>query len=763
MLTETPYPNPFELLRYTLRALDLKQGNKKLDELASKKAYDPRTFKLALEQYFFPVIGKYMGIGIAKITTRHFDNFVEYYMREVAAVLLADGLSRKSVLEAVVSNDLKKYFVGLVEELYSNVDGPHPTTLFSNSENAVATVLHWLKKNSAHWQLHLSSLRKETKDMLASWEKGNELPSAQSIYLLVPSDLEVSIKPHAADSHPIKTLLFLARLIDFVKQDALGASSINELRVALWGGVDKTSTKDEFSHQQYLLQQKLGNQLSKLATVQNDLKRTVEKTNPRRLKALIDDVRTLLLTSEYLLSTLYWIDWHDARWHVFSGDLQAANDLYKKAFDGALFCAGDNQRLIIEEAIVVAASLENPDRVFLKHLKWSLINFGYDIPSISGAKPSQKLSDTIENWEFELWKAGFERTFPKKGLFPGVEFEYSNVQVGPILIDENSVIKPDYRYPNRKIKVGKGWKRVMPQLVWFAEQGDYESCKQLIDEGADVNTSSEVDETPLLKALQLMDVTEVTQPNAMPGSQRSKPFDDRLFWLFQKISHSTDTVNRRSQKTRLLPIISAVESGRLDIVEAVIAMGADVNARGKTDEQTPLNVCIQLIGIIKNPQMAKQNQKSMPITPEALDSMRRHSAGLTGFTLEDQARSFNEMRKSELWHELQEVYLDLMYKSILKHMSIEEMRAIAKLLIGHGADVNATHASPIKGYTPLMLAAELDESELFNAMLIAGGDLNKTYTNSRAGEEVSLAHIAVYFDSKDVIQTLKDISVYTKF
>lgn len=759
MLTESLYPNPFELLRYILRALDLKQSNKTLDELASKKAYDPRIFKDALESDLFPVIEKYMGADIAQITTQHFERFITKYLQEIVAVIPADGLDRKSVVETLIKTELKNYFVEFAEALNSCVGGPHLTTMFSNTENAVATVLNWLKNNIDYWQLHISSLKKERKDMLSSWAKGNELPSAQSIYLLAQSE-EVKARPHEADWQQIRTLLFLSRLIDFIKQDTLGEMFIDEVRVALWGAGQTTSVRAELSEKQYLIQQKTGNHLSNVARIQNDLRRTVEKANPEGLRALIDDVRALIQTSEYLSSTLYWIDWHEARWYVYSGDLQVANELYKKAFENALFSAGENQRFITEEAIVVAASLQNPDRVFLKQLKWSLIIFGYDIPSVSGDKPSQKVSDTIEDWEFEMWIAGFEKIFPKNGLFPGVEIDSSKAKIGPILMDENAVIKPDYRYPNRKIKVGKDWHRVMPQLVWFAQQGDYETCKKLLDQGADVNVSSEVGETPILKALQLMNVTEVIQPNTIPGLRFSKSLDDSLFWLFQKLPHTSKTINLRSQKTRLLPIISAVESGRLDVVEAVIAMGADVNARGKTDEQTPLNICINLIGIIKNPQRAKYNQLSMPITPKALDSMRRHSGGLSGFTLEAQAQSLKHMNH-ELRQEVQEVIIDLMYESILKHMRIDEMRIIAKLLIHHGADVNATHASPIKGYTPLMLAAELDEAELFDAMLIANGDLYKTYKDPKTGFDVTLANIAANFASKGVIQRLKDISPYT--
>ena len=85
------------------------------------------------------------------------------------------------------------------------------------------------------------------------------------------------------------------------------------------------------------------------------------------------------------------------------------------------------------------------------------------------------------------------------------------------------------------------------------------------------------------------------------------------------------------------------------------------------------------------------------------------------------------------------------------------MRRIATLLIEAGADVNAEHTAPVKGYTPLMLAAELDEVDLFNKMLSKNGDPRKSYYCKRAAMDVDCWGIAEYFKSSKVLSTLKDI------
>ncbi|OZC35259.1 hypothetical protein B9Q17_05700 [Marinobacter vinifirmus] len=535
---------------------------------------------------------------------------------------------------------------------------------------------------------------------------------------------------------------------------------LDDARLALWGANDHVSVASEIQHHQRMTLEQLGADYQLIARLQHELKRTIKKQEPNLYRGIIDQAKALILASNHLASLEYWIDWHDARWHVFSGQLEEALALYKRAFSGSLFRSGENQKAIIEESLVVAAKLRNPDRVFLKHLKWTLINFGYDIPSISGDRPSQKVSDTIEDWEIERWDASFGIVFPIEGLFPGVQYDTHQSALGPLVFTDTSAIKPDYRNPNRKLKIGETWQRAMPQLVWFSLNEDAAVCEKLIEKGARVDVASEAGDTPILMALEALNVTEINEVDLVRGRSPYRTLDDRLFKLLKNIPHKTKTLNDRTQKKRLLPIISAVESGRLDVVQTVLEMGADPNGRGKTDEQTALNVCLKLIGTIKDPELAKKHQMSMPITPEALDAIRRQSHGISGFTVEQQKHALKRNIENGLFGEALRLLIEARNRNILQHMTIAQMREIAKLLLGAGADPNAEHASPIKGYTPLMLAAELDERELFDAMLVAGGDIQKKYSEPKTGRAVSIAEIARDFNAVEILQSLEDISSY---
>ena len=414
------------------------------------------------------------------------------------------------------------------------------------------------------------------------------------------------------------------------------------------------------------------------------------------------------------------------------------------------YVAGENQKYIAEESIVVAACQPNPDKVFLKQIKSMQVMFGYDIPSVTNSEPSQKVSNNIEEWEIDLWRSSFDRVFPKAGLFPGAKCKPSKEGQGPLVVLGASEVKPDYRYPNRTIKVGDTWQRAMPQLVWFAMHENVEVCRNLIEKGADVNVMSEVGDTPILMAVQALNVTEIPWTS----------LNDDLFKLISSLDHTGEVINTRTQKKRLLPIISAVQTGRVDVVERILEMGADPNGRGLTDEQTALNVCIKLIGAIRNPIKFWETQNAMPITPEVLDSIRRHSSGLSGFSLDHQQRYMQNTNNDSQFVKIMNVVKDLYIKRLMENLTIDDLREIAIRLIRAGGNVNAEHASPLKGYTPLMLAVELDEKAIFEHMLISGGDIKKTYKHPRTGRDISILDIAKGFKSTGIMQVLKHISPY---
>lgn len=748
MPAETPYPNPFEIIRYVLRCLDLKQSNKRLDDLARKSIYDPRELTRELEQSVPSTLEKYMGPAASDKISASLSRFIDYYLHDIVGKTAADGVSRADVLGLLIRSCIKEHLAGFVTELNQELKVPHPSFWFSPGGNTVGATFAWLEEHQPGLTAYLASLSKESRDRISSWRNGSELPSAQSIKLLFPTNDPSESCETAQNWYFAKTLLFIARAIDFTKRHDLGEKLIDEARLSIWNAEEEVLIGSEIKRIQDELLLTMGDNSQLIGKLQKVLNPNAIKTDISGHQETIKQVRTIIQESSSLHSAEYWIDWCDARWHVFSGELAKANQLYKESFEKASFVAGNNLKYIIKEALVVAANQSKSDIVFLKQLKWALINFGYDIPSASSPKPSNKVLDTIERWEIEQWNNAFFQVFPKEGLYPGTELDFKVEPIAPLTFTDPDSIRPDYRHPDRTIKIGDTRKRSMPQIVWFAHNENIEICKRLIEKGADINVKSEVGATPIIMALEAMNLTEL--PN--------RSLNQELFLLISSQPHKESIINSRTQKTRLLPIISAVQTGRFEIVDKVLSMGADPNGRGRTDEQTPLNVCLKLIGILKNPELSKNEQLNIPITPEALDSIRRYSQGTFGFTLEDQMNVLDRMRSFSFSQQVREGYIDGMYQRINENMRLEEMRRIASLLIKAGAEVNAEHSSPIKGYTPLMLAAELDEADLFEIMLVHDGDTTKTYIDPKSGREISIKEIASYFDSRDILLLMSRIA-----
>jgi ankyrin repeat protein len=734
-----PYPTPFEAIRVIVNALDLKHSNKYLDERAFTRVYDPRELKEALTNCIYRPIEKYIGLQPNNFLTDLIEIAFDKYI-QMTGTVSACGLSRAEMTPILLQGLVKGGLKHLVQSIYLNFEGPHPSTLFSSDTSAVTTSLNWISSNEKGWSCYLSNLEKEQKDRISAWLKGIDLPASQSILLL--QENYSGPRPEQIDWQRVRILLFSARAIDWLKKEDSFGLVIDEIRLSFWGVKSNFDMVKKIATLQSAALGSINSLKSSLSTLQQGLRRTVAKESPKKYLELLNSVRAELSSTSQYGPNKYWLDWHEARWNVFSGNLIHANYLYKAAFEDALFRSGENQKDIIEEALVVASNLEVPDKVFLKHLKWSLIQFGYDIASVTTTQPSNKFSDNIEDWEINLWKAGLKSKFPLVGLFPGVELNATTPKIGPLVLTDLASVKPDYRNPNRQIKIGDTWKKTTPQLVWFIETENYEVCKKLLAKGTCINVSSESGDTPILMALEALNVTELPY----------RSLDDRFFWLISSYSHLPNIINGRTQKKRLLPIISAVQTGRFDIIQKIIELGADPNGRGQTGEQTALNLCLKYINTLKDVSRARLAQEAMQTTDEVLDSIRRHSMGMTGISLKEQALHLAKFNNTER--------IGMRYMRITEKMNLITMREIAKYLIISGADVNAEHTSPVKGYTPLMLAAEFDEYELFNLMLVHGGNPKKAYTDIRSNRKVSCFEIADSFNSRNVGRILSDIAPY---
>lgn len=440
----------------------------------------------------------------------------------------------------------------------------------------------------------------------------------------------------------------------------------------------------------------------------------------------------------------YMINWCEARWHVKSGNPKEAVVFYKDAFKQCLYSAGKGQGMIYKDALKVAAHAK--DLSFLKQLINYGIIFDYftappekdELDLEINNKNNRSTSNIVEDWEIERWRKEFSQTFPESRLFKGVEPYKDDAKAG-ILVADFDHVKPKPK-PDQKIKVGS-WNKQMPQLVHFVLKNDTENVNKLLKKGADVNVYSESGETPILMAIQNMNPFEL-----------DAPLDDTCFNHISAHSHTKETINRRTTKLKLLPLVCGVNTGNINVVSKLLKWGAEVDRRGETNEQTALNICLKRIAMLKDSKFF-----SMPDNPSValLEDIRRRSGGLVGNTLDEVKANFDASKNNKLFSSVQKSYVSII-KERMASLDVEALRNIALLLIQKGADSNAEHQAPIKRYTPLMLAAESDEAELFEEMLRYGGKPDKFYNHPQSDQKINCFHIAVHFRSQQIVTILKN-------
>ena len=145
------------------------------------------------------------------------------------------------------------------------------------------------------------------------------------------------------------------------------------------------------------------------------------------------------------------------------------------------------------------------------------------------------------------------------------------------------------------MKLGAPRKKSMPQLIWSVHYKEVDIAKKLLDEGADVNLCSELNETAIGVAVENLYIDN--NPTAV---------DIEVFDLLAKQEHKIETLTKRTEKKMLLPITSAVGTGRPEVVEQWLQMEAD---QKDGDPDDPAIVNLELIRNTALPEYHSQQFK----------------------------------------------------------------------------------------------------------------------------------------------------------
>jgi ankyrin repeat protein len=364
-----------------------------------------------------------------------------------------------------------------------------------------------------------------------------------------------------------------------------------------------------------------------------------------------------------------------------------------------------------------------------------------------------------------MWRSNAQRVFNNFKVELPEKYRVSSA-VLPINLNAKELAL-DLKKPNKKVNIndntklhrnkGKS-KQVTTQLIWNTLRKDLDAVNQLLQAGADINILSDNKESALLVALQHMNLTELHKPN------------DRFYQTLKDLEYAPRTIKAVTAKKHLFPLLSAVQTGRSDVVEHILYLGADVNQKGGSGHLDALTTCISLIGTIKNSKLLLNQLSMITEDPETaiarmsdfeFSAFIRETQGSLGFNRQEVTNHLAQSMKSPdaiaILKELSGVFKEQTQENY-KLFNLSKMREIAKLLIDQGANPSARYDwSDIDGYTPFLLACELDEDELVTHMLNTATEnskddiINTVYRDRRNGKAVSYEKICQHFKTDDVM------------
>ena len=735
-----PYPRLGELYRALAGALDTKvrAEDRNIDRLAREGEYDWSLLATLQQNLITCPLRAATDNEFAEFVGQFADHMRTSYLRMVAHIAL-DSLNRAEAIPLLVEHYFAPQGASLLLGIKEAFGGPDLMALLDPAKQPLSVVLDWFDKNEGR-DLARRTFPESTgtdrsdRELVSRWANGT-LPDRSSIKRFV----DAASSRGAIDSAQAPNLrrwMIVARALAWLEKESPFPFR-TFLRRHLLLGLPEIDIGRELS----LMNIEGGKRFQALKMPALILYQDLKRTTP---KAFGDQAATQdrLAVFQRLREeqdpegrTRFHLAWLLGRWHVLSGQFHDALPYYEEAAELANYRAGDQQKQIVEEALVLAAFIGGK-KPLLKRLKHRAIVFGLFSDPRSG--------DVIEEWEIEQLRQQFHRTFPRQGRFPeAADLEGDQEQL-PFLIlnsDKLAALEPDLRNPNRvrTVRALDGQTRRWPQLGFFAYEGRIDAVEALLEHGASVDQLDEAGGSALLNALQRAEDTG----------------DRRALDLLLKHRHSKDSLDSATTRKRHTPLICAVRYGEPDVVGRLLAMGATPDRRGQIDDLTPLYRCLSSIGAIRKPaQRAQSLRGALLADPDHMqrEVRRRYNISLGGVCGDERTL------RDSLAHPRHQAIFDGLVAAMVKKeadcLSEPKLLHIVELLLKAGANPNAAHQYPVRGRTPLMLAAENDSAEAFDLMMHHGGD---PYRQDAEGQDC--IRIAVGFGSRRVVERLRRLGI----
>jgi len=731
----SPYFFPAEVVRAIARAIDSKNDNESLDN----KCHDLYLSKNELDQLINIHIHKVIErVELKKSVENELKALIaqmfDDYLRIVATYNLSEQ-HRDDIGPWIIEAFFCPYLINIVSFLGTRTrpfEKSDYIELINDNSTGLELTFKIIEKRVKGWNAFYTSLSKGDKDKITAWRRGDDLPSYGSL-------LAILNPKHHDISKNILVFLITARAIAYFKKH-------NDFELLT----------------QYL---KLPTSFKALMVQFEDLLLALHERDMQYVATLYQnkDEQFLHRPSTIILELLTY------SLSSFSKDeIEKAKEYFVKTFELSLYRSGHLCEQIIEVGFVIASWQERPDMNLISKLKSVQNLYGYTLPTILTEDTKRKKENLVEDWEINMWRSNAQRVFnnfkvelPKKYT--------ADSSILPIYLNAKELAL-DLKKPNKKVKLNDNdklhrdknkKKQITTQLIWSTLRKDLDAVNQLLQAGADINILSDNNESALLVALQHMNLTELHEP------------DDRFYQTLKDLEHVPKTINAMTSKKHLLPLLSAVQTGRYDIVEHILHLGADINQKGGSGHLDALTTCISLIGMIKDSKLLLKQFSMITEDPETaitrmsdfeFSAFIRETQGSLGLNRQEVTSHLVQSTKSQdaiaILKELSEVFKEHSQANY-ELFDLREMRKIAKLLIDEGANPSSKYDwHGIDGYTPFLLACELNEAELVSHVLDNATEdskdeiINMVYRDRRYGKAVGYEKICKHFKADNVLEVI---------
>ncbi len=737
-IKNSPYFFPAEIVRAIAKALDSKNDSESLDNKCHNLYLSKNELDQLINIHIHKVIEraelkKSVENGLKTLIAQMFDD----YLKIVATYNLSEQ-HRDDIGPWVVEAFFCPHLINIVSFLGTRTRPFEKTDyieLMTDNSTGLELAFKIIEKRVKGWNAFYTCLPKGDKDKITAWRRGDDLPSYGSLLaILNPKNHDMSKN--------ILAFLITARAIGYFKKH-------NDFELLTQYFKSPTSFKALMVQFEDLL----------LALHERDMQ-YVATLYQNKDEQFIHRPSTIIL--ELLTHSL----------SSFSKDeIEKAKEYFVNTFELSLYRSGNLCEQIIEVGFVIASWQERPDMNLISKLKSVQNLYGYTLPTILTEDTKRKKENLVEDWEINMWRSNAQRVFNEFKVELPEKYKVSSA-VLPIHLSAKELALY-LKKPNKKVKInnnaklhrnkGKS-KQVTTQLIWNTLRKDLDAVNQLLQTGADINILSDNNESALLVTLQHMNLTELHEP------------DDRFYQTLKDLEYVPKTINAMTSKKHLLPLLSAVQTGRTDVVEHILNLGADVNQKGGSGHLDALTTCISLIGTIKSSKLLLNQFSIITEDPETaiarmsdfeFSAFIRETQGSLGLNRQEVTKHLAQSMKSPdemaILKELSEVFKE-QTQANYELFDLREMRKIAKLLIDRGANPSTRYDwIGIDGYTPFLLACELNEAELVSHMLDNATEdskdeiINMIYRDRRNGKAVSYEKICQHFKTDDAMDVVDRI------